>query len=265
MYNRRSSQSIFRGNGLLDPFIMDVLQKNLEKHLIAYTRFTQNLIIKKGSIIAVKSNMKSDLLNKVLPSSSQENVDFRDLQSFYEDQDFTWITFDCSPQFEKLLVQNGFVEDEIEVPMILNHKISFINNTEMRIERVTRERILDFNSVLESIGGCTEMREFLQSLVPEFYELDDYQLYVGYVGSIAVCTGILCISEFDVGGIYYIATRPEYRRKGLATCILRFLLSNSSCKKFVLMASEAGIPVYEKIGFERLAGNIKQYLKKPHS
>lgn len=63
------------------------------------------------------------------------------------------------------------------------------------------------------------------------------------------------------GGIYYVATRPEFRRRGLADRMMRGLLAESrasGCKRCALLATPAGLPLYQKHGF-RDVGEIPIY------
>ncbi|MDL2263339.1 GNAT family N-acetyltransferase [Synergistaceae bacterium OttesenSCG-928-I11] len=53
-------------------------------------------------------------------------------------------------------------------------------------------------------------------------------------------------------GIYYVATRPEYRRRGLALRVMKTLLDAADERGYnrvTLLATPSGRPLYEKCGF----------------
>jgi GNAT superfamily N-acetyltransferase len=63
-----------------------------------------------------------------------------------------------------------------------------------------------------------------------------------------------------MGTVYNVLTYPQYRRQGAATLVMRRLLAHArelGVAKVTLEATEAGRPVYEKLGFSaasRLTG-----------
>ncbi|MDR3280314.1 MAG: GNAT family N-acetyltransferase [Synergistaceae bacterium] len=73
-------------------------------------------------------------------------------------------------------------------------------------------------------------------------------------------TGLLCAAE-DSAGIYYIATMPASRGKGLGGTVveaLKLTASHAGFDKLTLLATPAGHPLYLKHGF-RDAGIVKIY------
>lgn len=77
----------------------------------------------------------------------------------------------------------------------------------------------------------------------------------------AVSTAFLSIAERPprsaegdsrVGTVYSVYTYPEYRRKGIATLVMRRLIDEArsmGVPSLDMLASEAGKPLYEKLGF----------------
>jgi ribosomal protein S18 acetylase RimI-like enzyme len=86
------------------------------------------------------------------------------------------------------------------------------------------------------------------------------KLYIGYLNGKAVCTGSAVFAKDSVG-IYDIATLPDYRNQGLGSATFHYILSeikknyNGLC---VLQASEEGMGIYKKAGFESVC-NIYVY------
>lgn len=77
----------------------------------------------------------------------------------------------------------------------------------------------------------------------------------GLVDGRTVGTCTLSLAN-DVGGLYCIATDPEYRRRGIATALTREALRvirDTGRRIATLQASSDGEPVYRGIGFETVA------------
>jgi ribosomal protein S18 acetylase RimI-like enzyme len=66
-----------------------------------------------------------------------------------------------------------------------------------------------------------------------------------------VSTGMLC-SAGGAAGIYYVATRPEFRRRGLGLSVMRALMERGrdlGHDEICLLATPDGAPLYKKCGF----------------
>lgn len=76
--------------------------------------------------------------------------------------------------------------------------------------------------------------------------------FLGYVdGDPAACGQLLRTA--DVAGVYTIAVREQFRRRGLGAAISRAVLAagrDFGCTVGVLQASPMGEPVYDRMGFE---------------
>ena len=58
----------------------------------------------------------------------------------------------------------------------------------------------------------------------------------------------------DVAGIYDVATRPEYRRRGFGSALFKHLVNEAKQAKYesaVLVASAEGAGIYERAGFQK--------------
>ena len=81
---------------------------------------------------------------------------------------------------------------------------------------------------------------------------EDTQIFLGYnEDSQPVATGLL-FKTADVVGIHQIGVPFDHQGKGYATQMMRFLIQRAEkwqASYVVLQASEAGRPVYQKLGF----------------
>ena len=81
---------------------------------------------------------------------------------------------------------------------------------------------------------------------------EDTQILLAYnEDSQPVATGLLFKTD-DIAGIHQIGVPPDHQGKGYATQMMRFLIQCAEkwqADYVVLQASEAGRPVYQKLGF----------------
>ena len=77
--------------------------------------------------------------------------------------------------------------------------------------------------------------------------------YVGYVDGKPVTTAAVAEGG-GVSGFYSVATLPAYRRKGYAEATMRQALQERGGTKTVLQSTQAGLKLYEKMGYRKVAG-----------
>lgn len=93
----------------------------------------------------------------------------------------------------------------------------------------------------------------------------EYRLYLGLYNGDPAVVGTLFLDD-DIAGLYCIATAPNMRRTGLAAAYLQYLLDEArrqGAAHCVLHATEAGKPLYEKLGFESNC-TFQVFLYKDH-
>jgi GNAT superfamily N-acetyltransferase len=79
--------------------------------------------------------------------------------------------------------------------------------------------------------------------------------YVGYLDGTPVASTAIVI-EAGVIGIYAVGTLPGYQRRGYAEALLRYAVdrarAESALERLVLQSSQAGLPLYLKLGFRKV-------------
>jgi ribosomal protein S18 acetylase RimI-like enzyme len=96
---------------------------------------------------------------------------------------------------------------------------------------------------------------------PEGAWQGDYRGFIGYVAGRPVAMAALVRAEGALG-IYSLGTLPDYRRRGYGEAILRAALAeHKDGELMVLESTEAGYPLYRRLGF-REAAKFSVYLTK---
>jgi GNAT superfamily N-acetyltransferase len=78
-----------------------------------------------------------------------------------------------------------------------------------------------------------------------------YRAWVGYEGDRAVSTASACLAGGLVG-VYAVATVPEARGRGYGEALTWCAVTSAHDLDAVLQASDMGLPVYERMGFETI-------------
>ena len=98
-----------------------------------------------------------------------------------------------------------------------------------------------------------------------YLELAPSGCFAGIVGGRVVATGTAINYGTRLGWIGMILVHPEFRRRGLATRIMDRLidhLTGLGCSTLKLDATDAGAPVYEKVGFQT-EYQVERWIRKP--
>lgn len=97
---------------------------------------------------------------------------------------------------------------------------------------------------------------------------DSMVVWLAYENDVIVSTAMVCYYRIlpamsnptgITGYIFNVATLPEYRRKGLASLLMNKIMQDSKDRnvgKLYLKASDMGMPVYKKLGFEVLTSDM---------
>ena len=95
------------------------------------------------------------------------------------------------------------------------------------------------------------------ALVNSFVESENFMLYLAELDDKA--SGVFMITrEEKLTGVYYFATLPELRRRGIAASMMNEICRLSGEKIITLQATPAGVPFYKSFGFDDLFA-IKVY------
>jgi ribosomal protein S18 acetylase RimI-like enzyme len=147
------------------------------------------------------------------------------------------------------------VSDQVWMPGMAMHPIPARNGASMLPD-------LDIREATDAEGLAAHIRaaavgfgipaEWLRPLITgDLLGHRDVRLYVGYHDDEPVVAGLGVRVDTTIG-IYNIATVPDARRRGYGTAMTERIIHDGArdgCDVAVLQASEAGKPVYERMGF----------------
>lgn len=93
---------------------------------------------------------------------------------------------------------------------------------------------------------------------------DSLEFYEVRKAGVIVATSVCCLHD-GMAGIYCVSTIPAERRNGLGACATAEPLRRAAQRGYnvgVLQSSEAGYPVYRKLGFTDFGG-VPLYIRMP--
>ncbi|MDR0773487.1 MAG: GNAT family N-acetyltransferase [Wolbachia pipientis] len=244
--------------------------KNMENNIykkLQYipSKITTMSIGKIGQTLLVSSGMPSDTFNTayggVITSELADNV-----MKYYlnEKMPMAWWIGPSSAQNSNLEVSMksaGFVHDELDVGMYCDLQDLSLDEYSLPAELFIKQCVnakdfADFGDVLASIFDPVD--EHVKMFYRKVSNLSkservNLKLFIGYVDDKPVSTGGLFLTE--VAGIYDISTRPEMQKKGYGSAMFYTSLKfakNKGVKYGVLQASQDGLNIYKRFGFEEI-------------
>jgi GNAT superfamily N-acetyltransferase len=158
-----------------------------------------------------------------------------------------------------LLVEHGF-EDAGSEPGMAVDLLALNENLDypprLMIERVRNNDQLDIwaQTLAQGFGEGESEANWVHDVYRKIGLDDDaaFRHYLGWLDSKAVATTSLFLGA-GVAGIYFVMAVPEARRQGIGAAITLAALQDARALGYrvgVLGASEQGVPVYKRIGFQ---------------
>lgn len=124
---------------------------------------------------------------------------------------------------------------------------------DLEVRPARREaEIADHRALLEAAFGITE--RWSRRVLPPAPVSPLFTLYVAYQSGVPVGAAALCEAA-GVAGVYNVATHPLQRRQGVAATLMRHVLTEARARGLgiaVLQASPAGVPLYQRLGWQQL-------------
>lgn len=131
----------------------------------------------------------------------------------------------------------------------------------VEIREVTDEAMLAAHTGIVAGAFGWEPADLARVLRPRLIGAEGWHAFTAYADGVPAAAAQLVI-DGACGGLYYIATSDEHRRRGIGEAITRRAASAAAvagCTVATLQASPMGQPVYERIGFRRV-GYYRTYI-----
>ena len=185
------------------------------------------------------------------PASS--GVEFLDeVTAFYAEQARGFVVWAAasSPALIQEAARRGGVPDQEVAPAMSVHEPIALA-TDLRVSRVTSDEegavfgdLAERGYALPGMGWLLQQHDSYQAPnVTWVLVADEHQ-------PLGVACGFL---SGESGGLYYVATPAEHRGRGVAgaaTAWLTNMLLDQGAQTVVLQASAAGLPIYQRLGYQ---------------
>ena len=155
----------------------------------------------------------------------------------------------------------GFKHNKLDIGMYYDLANNDIHSYKIPDKLIIKEcfyekDFLDFGKVFASAFDprCDQIELFYKqvSTIP-IQDREKLRLFIGYVDDEPVATAGVFLS--DVAGIYHVSTCPDMLRKGYGSAMCYTVLKSalaSGYKDIVLPASQDGLGIYKRLGFEEI-------------
>lgn len=127
-------------------------------------------------------------------------------------------------------------------------------HAQLQFERVRTQEHLDIYAALNATAYGLDVPSAQDALFGSKLWREDIHAYIGYSGNQPVC----CAGCFPVEGrlfVVLVATDPAHQRRGFGEAITRKAIyeaaKTTGLTRVTLQATDAGRPVYERIGLQR--------------
>lgn len=253
--------------------LAQLAQLSLESNL-AFCRVMADDAWSDPCIHAFRANLVDPMLNVVMDAKLDEsNIDVRikAVIAFYQRQkvDWYWIVGPLSTPttLAQHLLSHDFklIEDYPSLYFDLHEAIPADAHTRLNIiEQNADSDLRDWAICLSESFHTSDQAESYRCLNLGLVDRGVLRHFVGYVDDQVACAGTLFINE-DTVVLHNIATRPLFRRRGLASMMTQYLMRHAQIlgvQYCFLDAAGEAVGVYEKIGFRECARSQLYSLKK---
>jgi len=249
----------------LTPLLI-ALEENLHRHVAFVPRAAPGMkLFDRPDLLMVDSGLAADTFNKVCRARLDEsNADRRisDAVEYFRDarRPFTWWVGPGSRplDLEARLVARGFrsAESQEGMAMELDRLPAQVDEPGgLRVRRVgSTSELADFSKIFAANWEPPDLAALAYFASAASALLADdcpMRLFVGYLDGEAVSTSGLFIGG-GVAGLYSVATRKEFRRRGLAST-MAWAAANAAREAglatMILQSSPEGRGVYSRLGF----------------
>ena len=251
--------------------LIKVIKGNFTAKISYFSKYNNRVkVIENDDFIRVDSMMSSDTFNICVLKNGEsfekknilkENADYFNKKSYPA---AFWI-WDDNSNLKEEMYKNSFDLSEKETAMYIDTDKIIVKDysyDNFMIKKVFSDiEMKDFSEVIGSIFGETEEASYVRKQYDilgkeRIYKGPDMTFYVGYYDNMPVSCGTVFITA-ESTGIYDVATKEEYRKKGFGSAMFGYLINEAKKTETefcILQASFDGAGIYRKMGFTDVCG-----------
>ncbi|EKD72122.1 MAG: acetyltransferase [uncultured bacterium] len=248
--------------------IIKAMEANLNVHMTHFAQYLNQVeLIRIPGYTLVSSGLPDDTFNYVLetdftwyrPCETEEEIKEKigEATRYFTDKNlpFSWWVspYDKPNNLAEILEKVGYQNTENNIAMYLDldaWQSQSISIPGLEIIRATDGRTLrDFALVLTN--DKTSFEKYFSWVATVLTDDDPIEFFVGYVEGKPVVRGLSCYFA-GVVGLHWLSTASNERKKGYARAMQQFRLQRAKKLGYhlaVLQASNEGLPVYQKMGY----------------
>lgn len=245
--------------------ILKAMETNMHLQMTYFAKYVDTMELPfQPDVTVVRSKIVDDTFNYILSARfTDTNVQSRvfEILKLFREKSLPcswWIGPSDTPKtLEDVLQSQGlhFKEENIGMYLYLDDFLPSQLKTSLNFKKVSSlVQLKDFSQVIVNIGGNPEAFDKIYSHIPPilYQNAACFEMYVAYLNNVPIVTGILVLHA-NVGGIYYVATVPDQRKKGYGTAMMEYLIRRAKDQGYhvvTLQASQEGKALYQRLGFK---------------
>ncbi len=245
--------------------------ESVENNFFAVGRYWGSLnssFLQEGSICSMHTGVAISDFNWAWNEKPLDDCDITSVEGikeFYRQQNlrFWWWVYPRGDSSQtKEMLENAGMRLIAQIPcMAADFNIKTLNDKTP--DEVTVSEVKDTNDLLVwadvSLRGFQmpeRAREQYNKFVLSFQRgnKEAQKLFLAYIDKKPVATSLLFMDK-DTAGIYYVATLPEYRNRGMGYFVTLAAMRAAKAaghNNIILQATPAGEKVYRRIGFQEI-------------
>lgn len=206
-----------------------------------------------GTVVACMVPVKNGYLDAAIPTnySADPAQSLDEAQSFFSERQRPFVVW-VPQSFEALKVEiesRGVSADFVGTPaMSIATKVDVVDQFNVQPVVSTSDRST-FAEVCERGYEIPGLGWLLHHI--EAFDADGTTWVTAFDDAVPV--GVACgFHDGTTGGIYYVATPPEHRGRGVGRAVTAWLVNDlleRGVSEVILQSSKAGLSVYERLGF----------------
>lgn len=187
-------------------------------------------------------------------------------KKFFGDAPRNWPLFPGLPDgTDELLSRHGAVRDEIFFDMSISLEDSALGLSEGPAAEICAPETSDewADAMWQGFDSGEPAPASVIELACAMAADDRVDLYGARVDGALAATSMMIVSG-GCAGVYYVATRPQARRSGLATALMHRMAYDARrhrASALVLLATPAGRPFYERLGMT-VSGEVPIFIER---